>query len=492
LNATAVGTEILKNLVLPGFGSFTIIDGKVTSGADIGNNFFLDKSAFGLPRGRVVMELLKEMNEDVAGDFVEADPSVLIEKNSDVFSQFSIIIATDLPERSVLKLGEICWNLNTPLVIARCYGLFGYIRVVVPEHTVVETHPDNPIDDLRLDAPLPELQELANAVDLSTLDSEQRAHVPYLLLLLKAKHIWKQTHTELPKNSAEKDQFKDILRGMGQEDSQNIAEAIANAHKAWLKTTIPGDVQDIFEDPACKKIDSKSSNFWILARAVSDFVNSPEEGNRFLPLQGAIPDMHSDTKSYTTIQQIYQNKTRSDIAAISARVHNLLISVNRAPDSIPPEDIKTFCKNAGRLALLRYRSLKDEHENPKGSFIGNRLEDQEDNLKIYVLLRAVCHFEEQHKRLPGIHDEDVEGDIPLLKKSVLAVISALGINNNSIKDEIIHEMCRFGASELHNIAAFIGGVASQEVIKLITHQFVPINNTFIFNGIHSSCLTETL
>ena len=68
------------------------------------------------------------------------------------------------------------------------------------------------------------------------------------------------------------------------------------------------------------------------------------------------------------------------------------------------------------------------------------MEDQENNLKIYVLLRAVWHFEELHKRLPGIHDEEVEADIPLLKKSVLAVINALGISNNSIKDEIIHEM----------------------------------------------------
>jgi hypothetical protein len=28
-------------------------------------------------------------------------------------------------------------------------------------------------------------------------------------------------------------------------------------------------------------------------------------------------------------------------------------------------------------------------------------------------------------------------------------------------------MCRFGASELHAVAAFIGGIASQEVIKVL-------------------------
>ena len=68
------------------------------------------------------------------------------------------------------------------------------------------------------------------------------------------------------------------------------------------------------------------------------------------------------------------------------------------------------------------------------------MEDQENNIVLYVLFRAVSHFEEQYKRFPGIHDEEVETDIPLLKKSVIAILSALGINSNPIKDEYIHEM----------------------------------------------------
>jgi amyloid beta precursor protein binding protein 1 len=42
---------------------------------------------------------------------------------------------------------------------------------------------------------------------------------------------------------------------------------------------------------------------------------------------------------------------------------------------------------------------------------------------------------------------------------------------------------RYGASELHAIAAFVGGVAAQEAVKLITHQYLPLNNTFVYNGI---------
>ena len=31
----------------------------------------------------------------------------------------------------------------------------------------------------------------------------------------------------------------------------------------------------------------------------------------------------------------------------------------------------------------------------------------------------------------------------------------------------------------------MGGVASQEAVKLITHQYVPINHTWLYNGISS-------
>ncbi len=47
-------------------------------------------------------------------------------------------------------------------------------------------------------------------------------------------------------------------------------------------------------------------------------------------------------------------------------------------------------------------------------------------------------------------------------------------------------MCRFGAGELHNVAAVVGGMAAQEAIKLLTKQFVPQPGTIIYNGMHST------
>lgn len=36
VNVTALGTEILKNIVLPGIGGFTIVDGALVTEEDIG------------------------------------------------------------------------------------------------------------------------------------------------------------------------------------------------------------------------------------------------------------------------------------------------------------------------------------------------------------------------------------------------------------------------------------------------------------------------
>jgi amyloid beta precursor protein binding protein 1 len=45
---------------------------------------------------------------------------------------------------------------------------------------------------------------------------------------------------------------------------------------------------------------------------------------------------------------------------------------------------------------------------------------------------------------------------------------------------------RAGSSELHSIASYMGGVTAQEVIKLITGQYIPMGGVYVYNGIHST------
>lgn len=53
----------------------------------------------------------------------------------------------------------------------------------------------------------------------------------------------------------------------------------------------------------------------------------------------------------------------------------------------------------------------------------------------------------------------------------------------SALNDYVAEMVRSGGSELHVIATIIGGIASQEAIKILTSQFVPLSGTFIYNGV---------
>ena len=58
----------------------------------------------------------------------------------------------------------------------------------------------------------------------------------------------------------------------------------------------------------------------------------------------------------------------------------------------------------------------------------------------------------------------------------------------AISDDFIHEICRCGAAEIHSVASYMGGVAAQEIIKVITTQYVPISNSYLYNGMKSTSI----
>lgn len=60
----------------------------------------------------------------------------------------------------------------------------------------------------------------------------------------------------------------------------------------------------------------------------------------------------------------------------------------------------------------------------------------------------------------------MDEDVPRLKSTAVGLLSDLGCNGATLAEDLINEMCRFGAAELHAVAALVGGIASQEVIKV--------------------------
>ncbi|KAL3635433.1 NEDD8-activating enzyme E1 regulatory subunit axr1 [Castilleja foliolosa] len=465
LNCGPTGSETLKNLVLGGVGSVTIVDGSKVELGDLGNNFMVDESSVGQSKAKTVCAFLEELNDAVKAKFIEEFPEKLIDSSPSFFSQFTLVIATQLVEHSMVKLDKICRDANVMLIFARSYGLTGFVRISVKEHAVIESKPDHFLDDLRLNNPWPELRRFAESTDLNTSDSVIHKHTPYVIILIKMADDWAKAHDGNLPSREEKKVFKDLIKAkMTASDEDNYKEAIEASFKVFSPQGISPELQKIISD-SCGEVNSNSSDFWVLVAALKLL--------------------------YVYLQKIYQAKAEADFLVVETYAREILKKIGRDPDSISKLTIKTFCKNARKLKVCRYRPIEDEYNSPAQLELQKYLSDEDYSIAVgfYILLRAADRFAANYNSFPGQFDGEMDEDISRMKTTAVALLNDLGCNGSNLTEDLINEMCRYGASELHAVAAFIGGIASQEAIKLITKQFVPMSGTFIFNGIdHKSQL----
>lgn len=113
----------------------------------------------GQSKASACMTLLQELNPDVNGDCVEDSVDYLLSNRPAFFNDFDVVIASNLSEDSLLKLSNYLWEANIPLIYCRSLGFFGSIRLQIKEHCIIESHPDNPQYDLRLEQPFPSLKK---------------------------------------------------------------------------------------------------------------------------------------------------------------------------------------------------------------------------------------------------------------------------------------------------------------------------------------------
>jgi len=486
LNCGPTGSEALKNLVLGGIGSFTIVDASKVSQSDLGNNYLVDWESLGQSKAKSVCALVQELNESVSAKFVEESPEALLESNPGFFSQFTLVIATQMTEAPLLKLEEICRQQKVMLVIARSYGLAGLVRLSVMEHAVIESKPDNKVEDLRLHKPWPELQRFVDEFDIDTPDNNIHKHIPFAILLIKIADDWRKAHDgKLPANVRE---FKAAItaRRRLEEEEDNYSEALKSAYIVIFPPQISPQLRAVLEDKAAE-VDASSSDFWVMVAALKQFIAN--EGQGELPLDGAIPDMHSFTDYYIRLQKVYQTQAEADVTAVEKHIHSILKQIGRDPLSISRATIKQFCKNARNLRVLRCKMLSDEFSSRAGPELQRLLAVEESSHPaLYVLLRAVDHFSATYNRFPGVFDGELEEDVSRLKALAVGILNDMGGGGVTVPEDLVCEVCRFGAGEIHCVASIVGGIASQESIKLLTGQFTPIQGTFLYNAMSATSL----
>jgi NEDD8-activating enzyme E1 regulatory subunit len=558
IGAGPTGTETLKNLVLPGIGAFTIVDGATVCESDVGNNFFLPRegsasaTASNNPSNRAAASAsaLLELNDRVDGAYVPDDPSSFLSDAagaSTFFRRFSLVIATQLgvgsPVMQMIAAG--CRDANIPLLAVRSYGLIGTIRVQIPEFCVLDAHEDSPAPDLRLHRPFSALTEFVDSIDLPAItDSTIAAHVPFIVLLVKALTKFRASHEDnLPSSRAEKNVFGETVKSLRPavcpEFAENMEEALKFANLRLCfggsadfmsddlarvladprgdpsatvapKSTSPPEIRPGMDLPslpspislsnrnqdpsprstvASDVLADEMSSFWLHVAAVRSFI-AANDGQ--LPLNGVVPDMTADTMSYVTLQRLYASKAESDAAEVLQ--HAVRVAEQRG-ESCPCDEqsVKDFCKRLAGIRVLRYRSMEHEFKNVGASGVVESIEmtgasdptNPNSAMAYYVLMQAVDVFHAEHKRYPGDTKGSEDDDARLLRDGLSEVKSGLGgagcLATPSLWCDETDEVVRFAGGELHNVASFMGGVAAQEAVKIITRQFVPINNTMVVN-----------
>ncbi|KOS20688.1 NEDD8-activating enzyme E1 regulatory subunit [Escovopsis weberi] len=483
-----VGVETLKNLVLPGIGRFTIADEAVVDDADLGINFFLDESCLGKSRAQCCAEYLVELNPEVTGEFYPRqsgafDLQDLLDKSEEVFTM--IIYTLPLRPEQTGVIEQYGSRHRIPLIAVHSVGFYSYFRTLLPgTFPIVDTHPDETATtDLRLLAPWSELTEFASGMtsDMEGLDDHEHGHLPMVVILLHYLEKWKYGHEgAYPTSYAEKTAFRTVITQAMRRDNpeggeENFEEAAAAVMKHVVPSTIPSDLKGVFnyEHPADAPV---KSSFWIIANAVRGFY----EKHQRLPVSGGLPDMKAQSGVYIRLQNVYKNKARQDIKEVLEMVRD-----NAGGETIEVAEVEAFCKNARFIKLINTAGpgsisisevVDKELANDEVAAIAGP-EMPMSLIAIYLALNAISH------------------DPTLSAADIVAAIgkTAPALDGKERVTQVAEELARAKGGELHNISAVTGGMVAQEVIKIITKQYVPIDNTHIFcldcasrNGLASS------
>ncbi|KAI1074624.1 hypothetical protein F5B20DRAFT_586095 [Whalleya microplaca] len=484
--AGTVGVETLKNLVLPGIGKFTIADDALVNEADLGVNFFLDESCVGRLRSECCTKLLQELNPEVQGDWYPKNSGVLDLHNVlGASPTFTLIMFTYPIQKERLAIIEEYANQNkTPIVSLHSAGFYSYFRIGLPgTFPIVDTHPEvEKTADLRLLNPWPELNEFARDMtkDIDALDNHEHGHLPYVVILLYYLEQWRQLHEgKNPTSYNDKEAFRVFVLSKARKDNpeggeENFQEAGIAINKNIKVPELEAGVKEVFEHQVSDEIE-RQSTFWVIAKAIETFYQK----HGCLPLPGALPDMKAQSSVYVKLQNIYKAKARKDSQEV-------LDTVRASPGGkgVDPTEVELFCKNARFVKLINATattpSLDELYEEEKANDeTAEAMKIETDgtftlpmsNLFIYLALVSTSHN-------PAATADEI-------MSAITNMVPEAAENTRAL--QAAQEVARARGGELHNISALSGGMVAQEVIKIITKQYIPIENTCIFDGISSRC-----
>ncbi|ODV58917.1 Ula1p ASCRUDRAFT_77632 [Ascoidea rubescens DSM 1968] len=372
---------------------------------------------------------------------------------------------------------------------------------------------------------------------------ESLKDIPYVVLLIKFYGDYLKIKNNKIENSLiERKKFKKFVResidriylkifennGNDYLEFENFNECINKSNQALISSEVSEDIQEIIDsipseianrtnnnnnnnnnnngddDMTIKEnvinennINNKDYNelFWKLVLTLKSFVKNnirKNDGKRLLPLSGILPDMESNSVNYIKLKGIYYDKFKSDKEEFINEFKKLFPSDYDSSNKIDINNmIEKFCKNCNYLVVQRNgkNSLSTKiNEQILKTCLGESVNSKGINFGNYYIALIIFFEYLSHKM-----DRDIGGDGAQCRRTLKLEEIVRQIKweeydyaGNEEIINILKELVRSENNEIHNISSLMGGIGSQEVIKLITKQYTPIDNTMIFDGLTSS------
>ena len=129
-------------------------------------------------------------------------------------------------------------------------------------------------------------------------------------------------------------------------------------------------------------------------------------------------------------------------------------------------DFGRFIKNIKTLEFICMRSITEELNTPDWSSVQYSFYNENDCVKWLIAMRAFENLRSKGHDL-GEDESNQDAEYTLMRQECDAILALIGAENGVVEEKYIRELLRFGTAKIHNISAYMGGVAAQEGLKLL-------------------------
>ena len=343
-------------------------------------------------------------------------------------------------------------QIQFPVIMGYSSGLYGYLRIKLSEpHFIIESRPDYVIPSFYLDNPWSELSHYMDSIKFEMLDEYSFAQLPYIVLLYKVLQHLDASHDKITDKMI-KDTLRDWyikdLNPKGKYDL-NYDEAMRYSYLAISNTDYRTKLNQLIQN--CQD-NSLKGHIWTdpyndhvatLLQAIQIYLQNNDDIN--VLVDGNIPDMESSSKYFGTLQNVYQERADASFVKFQETVQQ----VCNLDHKVRPDNnlITSFYHNVKNIRCIK----------PSSCTTSEFLTVQPQRDYSPILKTLISLQTSSQSTMPHPH-----------------------VNNKALM-----------LTENYPTASLMAGLVADETIKLITHQYVPIDNTLTYDGIHNEMVTGT-